>query len=424
MNLQEIAKEYKALQQKEYLYGIENGEHISFKFTNNDFYHLLGFQKFSKDVTIVKMIENNVYYKEKFYKDVLNGDITFYETKISIKGAKDYLKDGKFINFCDAEESDNVKKVINYRLPYFTYNNMMELLNSNLIILYNKDDALPWNKVDADKIFFKFMTSKNRNLNFFIRNKTNKEFGGDCPVSFFLEEQRDAYLKTNKNSEQAKVEITYKAIQNTANQSFIVFKVFWDKVRFKYSKNHSDAYRAQIKLQEYYTKGIPVCSNNVEMDIISVKEVINQLINDINSNQKLLDTYSLVFKYKEEPNEIGGYEAAVQLLDEYNIDIENNTELMEISQEDAADLIARITESKNNLTKYKKKLKKIEKLIGRLKELEKEEIIYVYKNFIPDIEMYEEDFFEILIKKILIFEKSIQPDEIKQYYKKYRCKKQ
>lgn len=233
MDIQQLAKEYQKLQKNKYVFGVENGEIIELNFTDRDFYHLLGFQKYKEDVTIVKMIEDRAYHKDKFYKNVLNGKITFEDIKIPIRNIESYTQDGKIIHFNEAKISDKVKLVLENRFPYFSYGNIRMLMSSNLVVLYDKSKAEQWNKVDADKIFFQLLSVENKNLNFFIKKAENKK--GDCPVSFFLEKDKNSYITTRRQCierEQTKAQITFRAVINLELTEIEEFEVDWNKVRF------------------------------------------------------------------------------------------------------------------------------------------------------------------------------------------------
>ena len=156
VNIQIIAQEYKRLIGKQYVVGIENGETINLTFTDKDFYHLIGFQKF-KGASIVKMIEDPAYNKKKFFKEVLAGNITFYETKVRLKNMDRYCVDGKWIELCDVEADKNITLVLNNRMPYFSYDNVNYLIKGELVALFDKNKAPSWRKLDADKIFFRFL---------------------------------------------------------------------------------------------------------------------------------------------------------------------------------------------------------------------------------------------------------------------------
>ncbi len=195
MDIQKLAQEYEKLEENKYFFGIENGEHIELRFLAENFYHLLGFQKY-EEATIVKMIEDRAYYKDKFYKNVLSKELSFDSRKITFKNELTYLDEGRYIHFSDVKETDGTKMVVNNRFPYFSYDNIMKLFNSELIVLYDKEKGNSWNKIEAEKIFFKFMTPENRNLNLFIKHSESS--GCEAPVSFFLEEVLNSYLLTGK----------------------------------------------------------------------------------------------------------------------------------------------------------------------------------------------------------------------------------
>lgn len=112
----------------------------------------MGFEKFT-DVTVVQMVEYGVLRKEKFFEEIENEHIRYDESDIR---NIDTFCNNHIVNFCDAKITDNVQKVLRDRIPFFSYNNIMQLFNSDLIILYDKDKGLEGCKVDADKIFVNY----------------------------------------------------------------------------------------------------------------------------------------------------------------------------------------------------------------------------------------------------------------------------
>lgn len=420
MNIQKLAQEYQKLEVNKYYFGIENGECIQLRFLDKNFYHLLGFHKF-KEATIVKMIEDGAYYKDKFYNNVLEGNLLFDGKKIEFKNNSTYLSAGKFVHFSDVKETDGIKMVVDNRFPYFSYDNIMALFNSQLIVLYDKNKGNSWNKIDAEKIFFKFMTSEKRNLNLFIKH--SKSSGCEAPVSFSLEEVINSYLLTGnqcKEKEQEKATIIYIAIQNKGNVEFSKYEIYWDRVRYKYSKRVSENYVAEKRLHDYfYEKGKGIKSYEVKVVLNQVVAELNENVNQLNEVEILLDIEILKMKYAEIPETDSNINAALELLETYGIDIQMKSSQTACSNEDIEELIGKKEVLKKKITKLNTKIKKIRSNLPKLHQLEKEEIIHVYSVFLPEINKYEDSFFDYLVDKCRVLEKNMKPRDIKELYRIY-----
>lgn len=421
MDLQYLAKEYQKLQKYNYVLGIDNGETLNISFTNRDFYHLLGFQKFKKDVTVVKMIEDGAYYKDNFYQNILKGNITWDETKITIKNIKTYMSEGKIVQFNEAIVNDEVGRVINNRFPFFSAENVKAMMFSEHVILYDKAKGLEWNKVDADRIFFRLFTEKDRNLYFFI--KRIKDKAEDCPVTFFLEEVKDSYIKTNaccEEREQAKANIVFGGIIDKELNQISEFYVDWRKVRFKYSKNCLSEFKGQKRLAKFFPNQeiirYSVC-NKVEEAAVKRKESIVKELNKKIIKINVIEQYNL---YQNEKDEIKRLEISINMLEKFDINFENTEFKEEYKKLD----VYKICEEslKKEISKLNKKIAEIRKYKEMIRELEKKEIIYVYRQFVSGIQRYEDEFFNLLIEKYTVFETLIFPNVIKFYYDDFKNK--
>lgn len=156
VDLKEIADEFKKLLKKRYYFLLSNGQKISLKFEEGNFYHLLGFHKFTKTV-FVQMISQDTYSYNAtdFYNDVLNEHIKFDwwdEKKVTVP--QNLLNAGYCSNFIDQKNDSEVKDVINRRFPYFTYDNLIKIFSNKVVIDYNMEESE--SDVQADKIFLFF----------------------------------------------------------------------------------------------------------------------------------------------------------------------------------------------------------------------------------------------------------------------------
>lgn len=418
VNIQNIAEEYKKLIGNRYIVGIENGEIVRLSFTEGDFYHLIGFKKF-KQASIVRMIEDSAYSKRQFFKEVLNGNITFYKTSINVKDMDKYYVDGKWKELCEVEEDNNVSLVLKNRMPYFSYNNVMRLITGELVALFDKNLAPNWRKIDADKIFFRYMEDEKKNLNFFIRKEEKEE--RDCPISFFLETLKDEYLRTKIDSSelmQKKVQVTYRVVYQNGTK-IKDFDILWDKVRFYYSKNHlSELYKSQKRLQEYFPSGTVVSSILIQQLFDSKNRMLEEVIREVDDCEK-------DYKFKVKINLYNNTQVneekqmqAIEIIEEYGIDVEKESII--VQENELNSLEQNIKRLKEQISVLKNQIKKCNKYMPILQKLEHEEIIYAYLEFIPEITSYEDEFIMYLISTVKIKERNVLPKEIRNIYRTYK----
>jgi len=156
VDLKKYADEFTKLLKKRYHFILSNGQKISLKFEEGNFYHLLGFHKFTKTV-FVQMITQDVYNYNAtdFYNDVLNENIKFdWWNKEKVTVPSNLLDAGYYSNFIDQKDDSEVKDVINRRFPYFTYDNVIEIFSNKVVIDYNIEESE--SNIQADKIFLFF----------------------------------------------------------------------------------------------------------------------------------------------------------------------------------------------------------------------------------------------------------------------------
>lgn len=401
MDLKYLSDEYLKLMDFSYSFGIENGEKLDVSFDIKGFYHLLGLKKF-KDVTVVRMVEFGVLRKEQFFKEVQNGNITYYQSNVE---KTENFVDEKIINFCDAKKTTEVQRVLADRIPFFSYKCIIDLFQSELIILYDSHKGLDSCSVDADKIFFKMIEKDYRNLYLFIKDKA------ETPLSFFRETKPNLYIKTKQNvkeKEQKKAVIIYKSVWSKTQNLLTEFDVNWEKVRFCYSRNKSANYKAQINLENCFKKGTIVHSTDVKMRLVDNEQKKQKYIFS-------LSKYELIQKFLIDSESDVALESAITLLEHYEIDIEKDKDKF-----DYKELQRKINKIKNDISHLNKEKKRLEKFQPMLFQLEKEEIICVYHNYFEKISFANDDFFEQLIYAYRVFDNIYFPAQIKQFYKKQR----
>lgn len=398
MDLKYLSDEYLKLTSYTYSFGIDNGEKLDISFDKKGFYHLLGFEKFT-DVTVVKMVEFGVLRKNQFFQEIQKENITYEHS--NVKNIDKFIN-GDIINFCDAKRTDKVKRVLSDRLPYFSYRQITELFESDLIILYDPDKGLDNCKVDADKIFFKLLKPEYKNLYLFVKDDA------ESPLSFFKEEKQNLYIKTKPGEaekQQKKASIIYKSIWDKKENKLVNFEIYWEKVRFYYSRNNSANYKAQLNMEKCFGKNAAVRSTDVEIRMLENADKIRDYADKITKRE-------LIKTYLDDPGSEEGIGSAINLLDNYGYDIEKEAPNIDLGK-----LQSKINKLKNEISHYKKENKRLRKYLPMLYDLEKEEIICVYKNFYKKIESLEDEFIVKLINDHRIFENMYLPDQIKGFYK-------
>lgn len=378
IDLQKIAQEYQKLSKKRFEIGLENGEQINLSFKPEYFYHLLGFPKFECCSSIVKMVENDAMYKENFYKAVLKGNIKYDDTnfdKLVIKkgtNLEDYYVDGKWSELANAKNIENVDELntinltVNNRFNYFTYQNIIDILQEEVVAIYDKTKSANRSKIDANKLFFHFMMPEGKNLNLFTTPASRTQ---DAPVSFFLEQQYEEYLKTNHQSGQRKqdvLKILYRVVYTNGTE-IESFNIFWDKVRFYHSAKYARDFNAHIQLRPYFENG----------QIIRYQDIVS-----------LLDEIARQKSYQ-----------------------------LEIIKNNKSDILIRQKTIKE-IKKLDKTIKTLNQCKNRIRRLEVQEIKYVYSHFIQDFVAYPDEFIIYLIKNG-IYKNNYKPKEIRKLKREF-----
>ena len=416
MDIQTIATEYSRLLGKRFIIGLENGEVMELSFPRDAFYHLLGFEKF-EDVSIVRMIEAKAYDKDSFFRSVASGKITFERTSINIseKNKQRYSEKGVWKEFKDARKTQQTEDVLNGRFPYFTYDNILKLLCEEVVALYDASIAPSWRKLEADKIIFREVHPENRNLNLFTR----KERGGnkDKPVSFFLEKIKDEYLKTKPGTPektQKIIKILFRAEYNTTKLEKMT--IFWDKVRFYYSKNAFPEYEAQRRIQEYLERGTVVSPQIIQDFIEKKRQLKKETCEELSKIEHELEIIEKIIQWDKETDNDRKDLLAIELLEKKYINVELEDYATRIENKEK--LHQKIKEIKSRLKIINKQISKFEKYNSVSKVLEIKEIKYIYGFFSPEICGMEDSFIETIRDQII--EDGLLPKDLENQYKEYR----
>lgn len=185
IDLQQLAVEYSRLLNKKFCYVFSSGIEIEFQFKMENFYHLLGFHKLT-DVTVVKMVEDHKLKKEDFFKYVKDGRITMDSTDAAIVG--DY--EDKILNIQDSNKKSDLGEIKTHRFQFFSETQVLELLRNDPVIDFDKEECET--DIEADKVFFKLIAEKSRNLNLFVGydDDVRRHFVS----TFFVEMEKDKFL--------------------------------------------------------------------------------------------------------------------------------------------------------------------------------------------------------------------------------------
>lgn len=399
IDLQQIALEYEKLLNKRICYYFQGNIKIEFQFKMENFYHLLGFHKLT-DVTVVRMIEDGRMKKEDFYKFVRDGKITLEYTEGTLVEAA-YQP---IINIGETKRTSAYGEVKAARLAFFTEKNVWELLLSDPVIDF--DDSDSDTVIEADKIFFKLISAKNRNLNLFIGH--DQSAGSHYTSTFFLEQVKDRYRKRQSGGEQPVLNILSCMVVNTTNNQIEQFIVKWENVRSELSE--SPHYRAQARLKTW------ISSKHIESAVVEQEIHIQEsLLGEYREKlQELHRNYEIACLIEKLQDENCKEEAVLQLMD-YEIDAEDENLIKQYSSVATKEISSEIDCLQQKCDALENKWKKHIQFLPELKLLENEEIKLVYQIYMPDI-ILELDSQDGWLRQQNLFEDTINPEQFRKKY--------
>lgn len=399
INLQKLAIEYSRLLNKKFCYVFSGGIEIQFQFKMENFYHLLGFHKLT-DVTVVKMVEEHKLKKEDFFKYVKDGKVTMNSTDATIVG--DY--EDNILNIQDSKKKSDLGEIKTHRFQFFSETQILELLRNDPVIDFDKKECETY--IEADKVFFKLITEKSRNLNLFIGYDDNakKHFVS----TFFVEMEKDKFLIKKAGDAQPLLKILSRKVIDTQNNVTIGFFVKWNNVRDEFV--NAPFYRGQTRLKTWINDK-HISSKQVVDEIDTQRKLLEQYREDVQRLRVQFDILRLIAKLDilEEKEE-------VQLkLMEYEIDADNAEELEAYKQYDMIQVKNDKLKMEAKLTALENKLQKHEKHLPDIKELEVQEVLSAYQVYLPTIQLECERVSKVL-EVSEIFQKTILPEEFKKLY--------
>lgn len=399
INLQQLALEFDKLLNKKFFYIFSGGIRVEFQFKMENFYHFLGFHKLS-DVTVIQLVENHKIKKEDFFKYVRDGKITMEETNQDILGGFDK----EIVNIQDTCHKSDFGDIKANRFQFFSEKNVLDLLLSDPVINFDSKDCNT--VIDADKVFFKLITNKFRNLNLFIGY--NEKENNYYISTFFLEKEKDKYLLKLSGEPQSQLKILSRSIFNTENNNIIDFFVKWENVRAEFI--NEPYYKGQKKLKTWI-KNKHILSNQVR-DEIKIQETLLQ------KYKKQFEELTLKFYIADAISqlEIDEKNEAAQLqLMEYNIDAENEVEIAKYRNLDLPQIKNDKQRIQLKLCALENKLKNHKKYLPDIIELEKQEIIMVYQEYLKEVTLNKEQVGKVL-NHYNLFDKILFPPTFADIY--------
>lgn len=405
IDLQQIAVEYSRLLNKKFCYIFSGGEKIEFQFKTENFYHLLGFHKLT-DVTVVKLVENFKLKKEDFFKYIKNGKITMDSIDSTILGD---IED-KIVHIKETSRKSDFGEIKVNRFNFFSEIQMLELLKNDPVIDFDSKDC--YTVIDANKIFFKLVVEKNRNLNLFIGfDENNKKY---YVSTFFLEQEANKFLIKKTGIPQNLLKIISISIINTENNELIDFYIKWENVRNEFVNEYF--YRGQSRLKTWI-KSKHISSNQIKKEISIQNELIKEY-EDITEELEL--KYNIIVAVNKLEIADEREEAELKLI-EYNIDADNEEEIDLYRQFDFLQIKNDKLKMENKLSALKNKLEKHEKYLPYIVEMEFQEVVKAYQVYLPEIEFEREQVIKV-IESYSIFDDIITPLEFKELYSKVLIK--
>lgn len=400
IDLQQLAIEYSRLLNKKFCYVFSGDIKIQFQFKMENFYHLLGFHKLT-DVTVVKMVEEHKLKKEDFFKYVKDGKITMNSTDIRIVG--DY--EDKILSIQDSKKKSDLGEIKKHRFQFFSETKVLELLKHDPVIDFDKDGCETF--IEADKVFFKLIAEKSRNLNLFIGydNNSKKHFVS----TFFVEMEKDKFLVKTDGSSQSLLKILSRKVIDTQNNVVIDFAIKWNNVREEFA--NEIFYRGQTRLKTWI-KSKHISSIQVENEIDNQRKLLVQYEEEAEKLRKQYDVVELIARL-DNPKE---KEKAQLKLMEYNIDADDADELETYKQCDMIQVKNNKLKIESKLATLKNKLQKHEKHLPDIKELELQEVLMIYQVYLPTIKLERERVLKVLEMRE-IFEQTLSPEEFEKLYK-------
>lgn len=415
-NLKKAASEYLKIMNRSYSFLLENDEIVFFRFAKDGFYHLMGIQYLTYSLPYMLIEDESIrYHKETFFNHILDETIKydsldlekmFNETEIKhieqrykVTTQQEEFVSRSFKNYFIGSEEIALSEVVSNRWNYFTEKYMLGIFGEELVVDFdiNKHKSI----IDADKIFFKYIKSKERNLNLFIGyDISNSMF---YPNTFFLEKDPNNFLFNSDGTKQETLKILMQNDFNSNDRKVLSRKIHWGNVR-SLLKNEEE-FEAQRNLYGVFNKS-HITSKELETKIQFVKSIIEEIprifikVDDEELASEYICKYSeyIAATKEQDINKLFDYFVDSQLV----IDI---TDINEHSQF--------IGKTDGKSLKLYKQYRRYTKFLPMLKKLEYKEIRHFYGKFFElSTEIWTEEFVRILIDEHKCYENKISLEEI------------
>lgn len=409
VDFKQYADEFSKMLGKSYHFLLENGQKMCLKFEEGNFYHMLGFHKFSRTV-FSQMVAQDAYEygAADFYNDVVDERIKFdwwNEEKVSVP--QNLLRAGYCRNFSEQKEDGDAKNVINRRFPYFTYDNMVKMFTNKVVI--DHDNSQSKSDVRADKIFFVYLDDTDRNLNFGV----DFDQDGYFPTTFFLEDTKNWFMY-KKNGEPSDVlGILGLYIECGKRRETELFYVNWKGVRKKFMAEHGrDSY---LDMKKAFNKE-NVTSYYIKKQKKELEERVLVLNAEIDAIKEKITICELKLSYLRNPSD----EATILNLMDWNIDIENEYTVGTEVQEQKKKLCKELDDKSQLCKRHERKIRKIEVALLDIRQLDKLMVLEIYNAYIYSSKFWKDSFWDYLIEEIDWTEMNLDPKKMKDLYKAWR----
>jgi len=399
IDLQQLAVEYSKLLNKKFCYVFSGGIEIQFQFKMENFYHLLGFHKLT-DVTVIKMVEGHKLKKEDFFKYVKDGRITMDSTDAAIVGNYE----DRILNIQDSNNKSDLGEIKTHRFQFFSEPQVLELLRNDPVIDFDKEECET--DIEADKVFFKLIAEKSRNLNLFIGydNDDKRHFVS----TFFVEMEKDKFRIKKGGGSQSLLKILSRKVIDTQNNTVIDFFIKWHNVRGEFV--NESFYKGQTRLKTWINDR-HILSKQVVNEIDIQRKLLKECQEEVKRLKLKFDIVCLIAKL-DIPEE--REEAQLNLID-YDIDADNVEDIEAYKQCDITQVKSDKLKMETKLTVLENKLQKHEKYLPYIKELEVQEVLRAYQVYIPAIHL-EHDRVKRVLELYEIFETTILPENFEKLY--------
>ena len=399
-----LAKEYSKLLGKKYHVILNNDEKIDFIFREGNFYHLLGFHKFVRTIFHYMIMQKSIAYSQmNFFRDTLAGNIKYTSyNQQKIQEIEKVPKNQSFELFFEHEKTIAIKNVLYRRFPYFSYDNVIDILKNKIVIDFDQEKSI--SNVRANKIFYKFLDETQRNLNLFLDDEGEDYF----TTSFFLEDSKDIFKKQKNGQYMDMLDVLCLYIEDSKTNEPIDFWINWEVVVKHVTKKYK---LSMVKtLKKYFSIG-RMTAKNISVEIANVENLLCNLRKGMKEYNSQLIIGDLLEKYVANNKQ----ETALELM-EYGIDVMEKISNIELERKRYFNTRKRRKELKRNISKAEKKCDLLKKSYQEIHKLDILKMKAVYIPLLANSDTWEDEFWDYVLNKQNCFNETIYPHTIKEMY--------